>query len=95
MIFYRADCADMALSADDIDENLIASARAIVVTGTHFSRPNSEAAQKRPFGRPRPMVRASPLTSIIAPIFVVRPGMMPALSAMSPPISSRRNTSRC
>jgi len=47
MIFYRTDCADMALDEGDIDEALIASARAIVVTGTHFSRPNSEAAQKK------------------------------------------------
>ncbi|EBV3599692.1 5-dehydro-2-deoxygluconokinase [Escherichia coli] len=45
MIFYRADCADMALDASDVDEAFVASARAIVVTGTHFSRPNSEAAQ--------------------------------------------------
>src|SRR5688572_7541871 len=44
-IFYRTDCADMALSEEDIDEAFVASARAIVVTGTHFSRPNSEAAQ--------------------------------------------------
>ena len=47
MIFYRTDCADMALSEADIDENFIASARAIVVTGTHFSTPNAEAAQKK------------------------------------------------
>jgi 5-dehydro-2-deoxygluconokinase len=47
MIFYRTDCADMALAEEDIDADLIASARAIVVTGTHFSRPNSEAAQKK------------------------------------------------
>ena len=47
MIFYRADCADMALSEDDIDEAFIASARAVVVTGTHFSRPNSDAAQRK------------------------------------------------
>ncbi|MEO8684502.1 MAG: 5-dehydro-2-deoxygluconokinase [Devosia sp.] len=47
MIFYRTDCADMALSEDDIDEAHIASARSIVVTGTHFSRPHSEAAQKK------------------------------------------------
>ena len=47
MIFYRTDCADMALDEGDIDEALIASARSIVVTGTHFSRPNSEAAQKK------------------------------------------------
>ena len=47
MIFYRTDCADMALSEEDIDENLIASTRAVVVTGTHFSQPHSEAAQKK------------------------------------------------
>jgi 5-dehydro-2-deoxygluconokinase len=45
MIFYRSDCADMALAPGDIDEGFIALARAIVVTGTHFSRPNTEAAQ--------------------------------------------------
>ncbi len=47
MIFYRTDCADMALSEEDIDEAFIASARSIVVTGTHFSRPNSDAAQRK------------------------------------------------
>ena len=47
MIFYRTDCADMALSEDDIDEAFIASARAIVVTGTHFSRANTDAAQRK------------------------------------------------
>ncbi len=45
MIFYRSDCADMALSPEDVDEHFIASARAVVITGTHFSRPNTEAAQ--------------------------------------------------
>ncbi|KRA43180.1 bifunctional 5-dehydro-2-deoxygluconokinase/5-dehydro-2-deoxyphosphogluconate aldolase [Devosia sp. Root635] len=47
MIFYRTDCADMALDESDIDESFIASARAIVVTGTHFSRAHSEAAQRK------------------------------------------------
>ncbi|ADV09675.1 bifunctional 5-dehydro-2-deoxygluconokinase/5-dehydro-2-deoxyphosphogluconate aldolase [Mesorhizobium ciceri] len=47
MIFYRSDCADMALASEDIDEAFIASARSIVVTGTHFSRPNSDAAQRK------------------------------------------------
>ena len=46
-IFYRTDCADMALAEEDIDEAFIASAGAVVVTGTHFSRPNSEAAQRK------------------------------------------------
>ena len=47
MIFYRTDCADMALSEADIDEAFIASAGAIVVTGTHFSKPHSDAAQRK------------------------------------------------
>ncbi len=45
MIFYRTDCADMALEEGDIDEAFIASASAIVVTGTHFSTENAERAQ--------------------------------------------------
>lgn len=47
LIFYRENCADMALSEDDIDPAFIASSRAIVVTGTHFSRPNTDAAQRK------------------------------------------------
>jgi 5-dehydro-2-deoxygluconokinase len=45
MIFYRTDCADMALDEADIDPAFIASAGAIVVTGTHFSTENAEKAQ--------------------------------------------------
>ncbi len=44
LIFYRENCADMALCEDDIDEGLIAEARALVVTGTHLSNPRTEAA---------------------------------------------------
>ncbi len=47
MIFYRTDCADMALSEADVDEAFVAGAHAIVVTGTHFSREASAAAQKK------------------------------------------------
>jgi 5-dehydro-2-deoxygluconokinase len=36
-IFYRTDCADMALCEDDIDPAFVARARTLVVTGTHFS----------------------------------------------------------
>ncbi|WP_342359010.1 bifunctional 5-dehydro-2-deoxygluconokinase/5-dehydro-2-deoxyphosphogluconate aldolase [Terrarubrum flagellatum] len=46
-IFYRSDCADMALCEDDIEEDFIASSAAVLVTGTHFSKPNPEAAQKK------------------------------------------------
>lgn len=44
LIFYRENCADMALCEDDIDEALIADARALVVTGTHLSHKRTEAA---------------------------------------------------
>jgi 5-dehydro-2-deoxygluconokinase len=46
-IFYRENCADMALSESDIDEDFIRSSRAVLVSGTHFSKPNTEAAQKK------------------------------------------------
>ncbi|WP_422036856.1 bifunctional 5-dehydro-2-deoxygluconokinase/5-dehydro-2-deoxyphosphogluconate aldolase [Roseibium sp.] len=44
LIFYRENCADMALCEDDIDPDFIASARAVVATGTHLSHPQTEAA---------------------------------------------------
>ncbi|MFT3689629.1 bifunctional 5-dehydro-2-deoxygluconokinase/5-dehydro-2-deoxyphosphogluconate aldolase [Paenirhodobacter sp.] len=44
LIFYRENCADMALSEDDIDEGFIAGARSVVATGTHLSHPRTEAA---------------------------------------------------
>lgn len=44
LIFYRENCADMGLCEDDIDEDFIASARAVVVTGTHLSNTQTEAA---------------------------------------------------
>lgn len=47
LIFYRENCADMALEPADIDEKFIASSRSILVTGTHFSLPRAAAAQMR------------------------------------------------
>ncbi|HQU67473.1 MAG TPA: 5-dehydro-2-deoxygluconokinase [Albidovulum sp.] len=44
LIFYRENCADMALDESDIDEAFIASSRSIVVTGTHLSHARTEAA---------------------------------------------------
>lgn len=37
LIFYRENCADMAISKNDFDESFIASAKALLITGTHFS----------------------------------------------------------
>ena len=47
LIFYRENCADWAIDESDIDEDYIARSGAIVVTGTHFSRPHTAAAQKK------------------------------------------------
>ena len=44
LIFYRENCADMALCEDDIDEGFIASARSVLATGTHLSNVQTEAA---------------------------------------------------
>jgi 5-dehydro-2-deoxygluconokinase len=44
LIFYRENCADMALCEDDINEDFIASSRSIIATGTHLSNPSTEAA---------------------------------------------------
>jgi 5-dehydro-2-deoxygluconokinase len=44
LIFYRENCADMALCEDDIDEGFIREARSVVATGTHLSHPRTEAA---------------------------------------------------
>lgn len=44
LIFYRENCADMALSEIDIDPSFIASAGALLVNGTHLSQPGVRAA---------------------------------------------------
>ncbi|MDP5307858.1 bifunctional 5-dehydro-2-deoxygluconokinase/5-dehydro-2-deoxyphosphogluconate aldolase [Paracoccus spongiarum] len=44
LIFYRENCADMALGEDDIDEALVSETRALLLTGTHLSHPRTEAA---------------------------------------------------
>ncbi|HBD91367.1 MAG TPA: 5-dehydro-2-deoxygluconokinase, partial [Gemmobacter sp.] len=44
LIFYRENCADMALCEDDIDAGLIADTRSVLATGTHLSHPRTEAA---------------------------------------------------
>ncbi|MFL5332426.1 MAG: 5-dehydro-2-deoxygluconokinase [Geminicoccaceae bacterium] len=47
LIFYRENCADAALAEADIDEDLIAAAKAVVVTGTHFSTASLDAASRK------------------------------------------------
>lgn len=47
LIFYRDNCADSALSEADVDEAFIKSSRSILVTGTHFAKASTDAAQRK------------------------------------------------
>jgi 5-dehydro-2-deoxygluconokinase len=44
LIFYRDNCADMAITSDDVSEEYIASARCLAITGTHLSHPQTREA---------------------------------------------------
>jgi 5-dehydro-2-deoxygluconokinase len=44
LIFYRENCADMALCEQDLDAAYLASARAVLINGTHLSTPGVFAA---------------------------------------------------
>jgi 5-dehydro-2-deoxygluconokinase len=50
LIFYRDNCADSALDVTDVDEDFILSAQALLVTGTHFAKSNTDAAQRKAMG---------------------------------------------
>ncbi|KER70017.1 5-dehydro-2-deoxygluconokinase [Burkholderia cepacia] len=47
LIFHRENCADMALDATDFDEAFVASSRALLITGTHFSTEQVHRASMR------------------------------------------------
>jgi 5-dehydro-2-deoxygluconokinase len=45
LIFYRDNCADSALDETDVDPAYVESAKAILVSGTHFARGTTASAQ--------------------------------------------------
>lgn len=47
LIFYRENCADMAIDESDFDEAFIASSKALLITGTHFSTERVNRASRR------------------------------------------------
>jgi 5-dehydro-2-deoxygluconokinase len=47
LLFYRENCADMAIAADAIHEDFIADCRALLITGTHLSQPGVREASTR------------------------------------------------
>jgi 5-dehydro-2-deoxygluconokinase len=46
-IVYRENCADMAVDEADFDEAFIASSKALLITGTHFSTEQVNRASRR------------------------------------------------
>lgn len=46
LLFYRENCADMAIDAALIREDFIADCRALLITGTHLSQPTVRAASE-------------------------------------------------
>jgi 5-dehydro-2-deoxygluconokinase len=44
LVFYRENCADMALAETDVDAHFVGSAGAVLINGTHLSRPTVYAA---------------------------------------------------
>lgn len=47
LVFYRENCADMAVDESDFDEAFIASAKALLITGTHFSTDQVNRTSRR------------------------------------------------
>ncbi len=47
LIFYRENCADMALTVEDVDEAFIATAKAVCISGTHLSTPTVYAMSRK------------------------------------------------
>ena len=44
LVFYRDNCADMAISENDISEDYIADSKSLLITGTHFSTEKTSLA---------------------------------------------------
>ena len=47
LIFYRNDCADMAINENDFSPEFIASSKSLLITGTHFSTESTYRASKK------------------------------------------------
>jgi len=52
-VFYRERCADMAIDDADVDEGFIATSRALLITGTHFSTESTDRVSSLALERAR------------------------------------------
>ena len=89
LIFYREDCADMAIAAEDIPTDL-GGARAVVTSGTHFSTPGTKAASLTLLERGKAQGPRAGSTSITAPFCGGWRARAMARRASSPMTGSRR-----
>ncbi len=46
LIFYRENCADMAIDPEDFDPAFVADSKCLLVSGTHFSTPQVDNASR-------------------------------------------------
>jgi len=46
LIFYRENCLTWTIKQDDFDEAYIASAKALLITGTHFFTKGTDQAAR-------------------------------------------------
>ncbi len=53
LIFYRENCADMAVTGDDVAADLLAQAKALLITGTHFSTRHVHEVSSQALARAR------------------------------------------
>jgi 5-dehydro-2-deoxygluconokinase len=53
LIFYRENCADMAVTEDDVEEAFIAQSKALLITGTHFSTAHTHRVSNLALDRAR------------------------------------------
>ena len=58
LIFYRENCADMAVTEDDVAEDFLAQSKALLITGTHFSTPHVHRVSTTALERARAQRRA-------------------------------------
>ncbi len=61
LIFYRQDCADMALSEADIEETYLQKSRSLLITGTHLSTEKTSLACRKALD----LARANGLKTIL------------------------------
>lgn len=91
LIFYRERCADMGLTVDDVDPAYLARARAVVISGTHLSHPDTRAACLKAMTEARRLGRRVVLDIDYRPVLwgLTSPGLGEKRFVPSPEVTSQ------